>query len=287
MRHQKINVKFYVGSILLSIGAITMFFYLGLSGFCIHVPQIENLIPEEDEPLVLALFLMGTAIFELVIYCLDTEIYAQNQWQANLRKQKILHEYDEVIASKDEKLQLLLNRYVQLMKLTMDNARELFAVSEDVKLKEDDLKNSIQQLQSSILEITLLSEDRANNIIPLRFASDSSKKNLASLKRTDVCVQLRENAKNNMKAERQQIVELEVEVGRLYPVFLKSLYEFFPNLSDKQMNLCLLMKAGFSTVEIASLLCLHYSSVSHMKSRLFKSLDIDGVTDLNDFLTKL
>lgn len=287
MRLLNNSIKFYVTSILFVLGGVALFFYLGLSGFCIHISQIENLIPEEDEPLVLVLFGMGTAILELAIYCIDSDMYAQKQRLANLRRQRLLQEYRTVVDLKDKKIQLLLQQLTQLMQQKIDNARDLCAISEVTERREREMKERIKQLQSSIREISKQSEELGYKFSDINFVAEASKKKNASLKRTDVCIQLRKNAKSNIKAEHQQFVELEREINHLYPGFSVSLSEFFPRLSDRQLDLCLLMKAGFSTVEIANLLCLHYSSVSHMKSRLFKSLEVDGVTDLNDFLTKL
>ena len=86
-------------------------------------------------------------------------------------------------------------------------------------------------------------------------------------------------------------MELESEIDYLYPNFTKILFEYCPMITEKQLNLCLLMKAGFQTKEIALLLCMHHTSISHLKSRIFQSIKMDKketeISNLSDFVNYL
>ncbi len=59
------------------------------------------------------------------------------------------------------------------------------------------------------------------------------------------------------------------------------------SLSEPQKQLCILIKSGLSTKEIAGILNTSVKSVEMMRYRLRKKFDISGDTDLGDFLTSL
>ena len=82
----------------------------------------------------------------------------------------------------------------------------------------------------------------------------------------------REKEREGRKGEKCLFVELETEITSLFPNFTKQLFDYSPKMNEKQLNLCLLLKAEFSNNDIASLLCLHHSSVSHLKSRIYASM---------------
>ena len=95
---------------------------------------------------------------------------------------------------------------------------------------------------------------------------------LNKLKPTESYRHLRTLANEGRKGEKCLFVELETEITSLFPNFTKQLFDYSPKMNEKQLNLCLLLKAEFSNNDIASLLCLHHSSVSHLKSRIYASM---------------
>lgn len=281
------NVK-YLAILILGVCGSCLFLYLGINGFYLHFPQIENLIPEEDEDILLVLFGLGTVVLMLVIYYLDMWYYAQQQFLQNVKGHSLINEYSCIILQKERQVNELIKQLDNL-KVEEENAKRKILES---SLKEQTeligkYNDKIKELMSSIEILNKQKEELENRKQNINIEPNFSKKCLAKLQRTDAFLTLRTRIKNSQKCERHLMIQLEAEIDSLFPGFTKSLYEFSPKMNEKQLELCLLLKANFKTTEIASLLCLHYSSISHMKRRIFESMQVQGVTSLNELIEKL
>lgn len=281
------NVK-YLAILLLGVCGSGLFFYFGINGFYLHFPQIENLIPEEDEDILLVLFGLGTVVVMLVIYYLDMWYYAQQQFLQNIKGHSLINEYSCIILQKERQEKELIKQLDNL-KVEEENAKRKILES---SLKEQTeligkYNDKIKELMSSIEILNKQKEELEDRKQNINVEPNFSKKCLAKLQRTDAFLALRTRIKNSQKCERNLMIQLEAEIDSLFPGFTKSLYEFSPKMNEKQLELCLLLKANFKTTEIASLLCLHYSSISHMKRRIFESMQVQGVTSLNELIEKL
>ena len=278
----------YLAILVLGFSGSALFFYFWKKGFCLHFPLVENLIAKEDEDIVLVLFGLGTVVVMLIIYYLDMWYYAQQQFLQNMKAHSLINEYSCIILQKERQAKELTIQLDSLKNEVENEKKKIreYSLSEQTELTRK-YKGKIKELMSSIEILNKQKEELVERKQNINVEANFSKKCLAKLQRTDVCLALRARIKNNQKCEKDLMIRLEAEIDSLFPGFTKSLYDFCPKMNEKQLELCLLLKANFKTTEIASLLCLHYSSISHMKRRIFESMHMQGVTSLNELIEKL
>jgi hypothetical protein len=76
-------------------------------------------------------------------------------------------------------------------------------------------------------------------------------------------------------------------IDELYPGFRMKLDKRYPNLSEKEKQMCYLTKAGFRTNEIAYLLGYSCESADTMKCKLRRKSGFGSMAEFTDFLNRL
>jgi ligand-binding sensor domain-containing protein len=79
----------------------------------------------------------------------------------------------------------------------------------------------------------------------------------------------------------------EMQMDELHQEFFQKLRTKFPDLTTNDLRLCVYLKLGFSSKEIADFSNIKPSSVYINRSRLRKKLGLDSEQDLGDFLNKI
>lgn len=75
-------------------------------------------------------------------------------------------------------------------------------------------------------------------------------------------------------------------IDALYPRFRVKLEKELPRLSEKEKQLCYLIRADFKTAEIAYILNYNHESVDSMKYKLRKKTGFNSMSKFGDFLKK-
>ncbi len=76
----------------------------------------------------------------------------------------------------------------------------------------------------------------------------------------------------------------ELNIQEIHQDFIKRLSEQFPQLTAKDLKLCVFLRMNLSTKEIAPLMHLNYRSVELQRYRLRKKMDISSEMNLNKFM---
>lgn len=178
-------------------------------------------------------------------------IAQNNEHILELQMQLSLHKADE-----QEEQRLLIGQLEeQNRKLTLAN-RDLQQQIETHwhKLKSSPLKTQpVQELTTEMLRLKDREEELACRLIaahPL----------VASLRSTPCFLQP------------EDFVRLSVLVDEVYPKFTDRLTAAFPNLTELDIQLCILIKLGFSISQIAVFTAVSSTSVSQQKSRMKKRM---------------
>lgn len=221
-----------------------------------------------------------------IIYYLDMSIYAKQLFKHNQHGLSLIGEYQRILNSKSAELQKLQE---ENDKNKLQSNIETCNIQKEFGSKEQLLNDRVRDLTERINSIISQKAELEERIRTIQVLPNYSNICLNKLKHSDICVKLQKQARKNEKGDREQFVELESIINSLYPNFTKCLYDYIPNMSEKQLNVCLLLKADFSNNDIASLLCMHYSSISHLKSRIIATLNEQNIEieNLSDFLNKL
>ena len=96
--------------------------------------------------------------------------------------------------------------------------------------------------------------------------------NLNSFEESAVYLSLVQNARDMKKAGLSQLNELRKTANQLLPRFMYQLNHKEYELSCNEINLCILIKAGFRPSEIAILLNMTSQNISNLRNRLNKKL---------------
>ena len=178
-------------------------------------------------------------------------IAQNNEHILELQMQLSLHKADE----QEEQRMLIGQLEEQNRKLTLAN-RDLQQQIETHwhKLKSSPLKTQpVQELTTEMLRLKDREEELACRLIaahPL----------VASLRSTPRFLQP------------EDFVRLSVLVDEVYPKFTDRLTAAFPNLTELDIQLCILIKLGFSISQIAVFTAVSSTSVSQQKSRMKKRM---------------
>lgn len=223
-----------------------------------------------------------------IIHYADMRSFAKRQYKKSEKANLLIKNYQQIIESKDQEIK---EKAECLSTLQNKKLKESYGSPESSETKIDGYEHKIKELEDAIKAITLQKEELAQRLSQISVSPDFNSKRLNLLKHTDSYLQLSKAAKEGKKGDKQLFVELESEIDYLYPNFTKTLFEHYPMITEKQLNLCLLLKAQFQTKDIAPLLCMHHSSISHLKARLFQAIKLEKtdekINNLSDFINLL
>lgn len=223
-----------------------------------------------------------------VINYADMRYYAKKQYKKSEKANLLIKNYQQIIETKDLEIKEKIEDLSILLNKKMIENENLSKASE---AKKKEYEQKIKELEESIKAINLQKEELADRLTQINVSPDYDSQRLNLLRHTDSYLKLNKIAQLGGKSDKRLLVELESEVDYLYPNFTQTLFECYPMITEKQLNLCLLMKAGFQTKDIASLLCMHHTSISHLKSRIFQSIKIaeknQEVSNLSEFINQL
>lgn len=164
-----------------------------------------------------------------------------------------------------------------------------------------------QQEEQSQREIILLQKEQLEQGL-IQKSEELANSTMSLIQKNELLVQLREELNrlksrannrlsgdefhritmlidNNISSE-QDWQLFEANFNKVHEQFLKHLIENYPDLSQGDLKLAAYLRMNLSTKEIAQLLNITHRSVELKRYRLRKKLDIDGDTNLSEFMIK-
>ena len=176
--------------------------------------------------------------------------------------------------------------------------------SQKLALREEELKH-----QKKILEIELKAENELNSkeyekhILELEIKSKSSEvvvKSLSIAKQGEMIENIQdilnhETDLNKLKSEIKKVIKInavnkhewetfEENLNQIHNQFSINLSEKFPNLTSKDVKLCIYLKMNLSSKEIAPMMNISFRSIEIQRYRLRKKLNLTKEENLSKFL---
>tara|TARA_R110002033_G_scaffold11397_3_gene35989 strand:- start:8659 stop:11403 length:2745 start_codon:yes stop_codon:yes gene_type:complete len=174
-------------------------------------------------------------------------------------------------------------------------------------LKEEDLKH-----QKKILELELKAQNDLNtqqyekHILELELLSKSSQvagKSLSIAKQSEMIEKVqgileKETDINKLKSEVKKAIKInavnkhewesfETNLNQIHNEFITTLSKKFPNLTSKDIKLCIYLKMNLSSKEIAPMMNISFRGVELHRYRLRKKLQLETEENLSQFLLSL
>ena len=176
-----------------------------------------------------------------------------------------------------------------------------------LKLKEEELKH-----QKEILEMELKSQNDLNvqeyekHILELEIKTKSSEvavKSLSIAKQSEMIDTIQsilesEFELNKLKSEIRKTIKInainkqewktfETNLNQIHNEFIINLSKKYPNLTSKDIKLCILLKMNLSSKEIAPMMNITFRGVELQRYRLRKKLEISQEESLYKFMINL
>lgn len=176
-----------------------------------------------------------------------------------------------------------------------------------LKLQEEELKH-----QKKILEIELKAENELNvqeyqkHILELEIQTKSSEvagKSLSIAKQSEMIDDIQkildnENDINKLKSDIKKAIKInainkheweifETNLNQIHNEFISSLAKKYPNLTSKDIKLCVYLKMNLSSKEIAPLMNITFRGVELHRYRLRKKLGLSPDENLNKFMLEI
>ena len=176
--------------------------------------------------------------------------------------------------------------------------------TQKLALREEELKH-----QKKILEIELKAENELNSkeyekhILELEIKSKSSEvvgKSLSIAKQSEMIENIQEILDhetdfNKMKSEIKKTIKInalnkhewetfEENLNQIHNQFSLNLFKKYPNLTSKDIKLCMYLKMNLSSKEIAPMMNISFRSIEIQRYRLRKKLNLSKEENLSKFL---
>ncbi len=195
---------------------------------------------------------------------------------------------------------LYYNHYRTKQNIRIEKLKKLYSTLEhNHKIEISEIQQLIDELELKLKHKSDLTTQQENEIIKqqqeLILLREQSKLNDLNKKiinnyinGSEIIINLRNKAKQNKLALQHELIELDFFINKQFPNFKSSLFSLL-KLSDIQYYVCLLIKADIKTTEIATLLSREKTTISNIKTRLFKKIIISNsnIKNLDDLINIL
>lgn len=183
----------------------------------------------------------------------------------------------------------ILNMFFSTIELYIKEINDKNLVLEQLKITE---KNEAEQkLNNQILkseieikkrELEFKHKELTNSfskILQFNTLLENIKKDITNKNYHEALVNVTAHQSNNYSFE-----SFVVKFDELYPHFTLKLKESYPQLSETDIHLCILITAGLKSIEIAELLNVKEPTVGTYRNRLRKKFGLENNADISDFL---
>lgn len=191
--------------------------------------------------------------------------------------QRIEHVKQKTIAEEEKKrkvLQLEIER-IKLEREKEEIIKDKEILEEDVIFKSKELANYTMLLVKKHELLSEMSEDLKN--LKDAVSNDRARQAVRELQR---------KINQNLQSE-EHLKVFEANFERVHSEFFSQLRSSFPDLTQKELQLCAFVKMNLTNKEIASILNLSVRGIETARYRLRKRLGISHEQDMTDFLEKL
>lgn len=164
------------------------------------------------------------------------------------------------------------NIVLEQLKVTEQNEAEQKLnnqiLTSEIEIKKRELEYKHKELTNSL-----------SKILQFNTLLESIKKDIANKNYHDALVNVTASQSKNYSFD-----SFVVKFNELYPHFTLKLKESYPQLSETDVHLCILISAGLKSIEIAELLNVKESTVGTYRNRLRKKFGLENNADISDFL---
>lgn len=194
------------------------------------------------------------------------------------KRQQLLRKKEKQLAFKD-------SQYRKSEERVAENNKQIQILREQLSTNEHDLNAIAKELIETRAELLEMENAR---IIKLSKEEDLNK---MSFTQSEIFLKLKDisNEEKGKNMTQEDWITLEQELNNIYNNFSMQLKSCYDQISEAELHVCYLLKAGFSVTSIAKIVGRTKSAVSMCRKRLLKKINgCDGsIFNLDDFISTI
>ena len=208
-------------------------------------------------------------------------LYASYKTAGNVKESlKNLEKYNDIIQKNEKEL---VNKRVEFVKLRMEYEMKVAEMSEQKRRSE--LLNL--ELEHKERELT----EKTRHLIKQTEAVAQFRDDLRALiRRTPSDDPIVKSIKERLSNEPDKQLswrEFEEEFKKVHPDYVVKLNVAYPTLTKMEQKICMMLRIGLTSVDIAKLLFLSERNIENHRYRIRKKLSLNSEVSLHEFLAKV
>jgi len=267
-----------------------------LSDSYMDLSKIYRAIGKPDK--ALDYYIKYTEIFNKISSGEVLSKMAQLEMQYDLEKMEQKNKLDIALLNKEKQIityryyiisgLLLLGLFMLIALMYRRNTKKklieakLLNAELEQKNLEEEIKYSKKELESFALQIVHTNDFLLTIKKSLHDIKDSKDGDVISQKVREISFQITQSLRRN-----KDIEKLQERIDLVHSSFMKKLSEQFPQLTEKEKRLCVMLKLDLSSKEIAVLNNISENAVMMARYRMRKKMNMNSEENLVDFLQKI
>lgn len=151
----------------------------------------------------------------------------------------------------------------------------------ELKLSNEKLKNNLENQEREVLFKRQQLSDATSKIIQFNTILENLKQQIENNNHKEAITNIKISQSNNYSLDK-----FKIQFNELYPNFIQVLKNEYPQLTETDINICVLVTSGLKSIVIADLLNVSETTIAKYRNRIRKKLNIESNADIADFLTK-
>ncbi|MCW3128294.1 MAG: hypothetical protein JWO03_3952 [Bacteroidetes bacterium] len=192
------------------------------------------------------------------------------------------------VASEYEHFKLIYEYRLKVQQETLSNRARYMATMHELELRRKEIAHHKAELDHKTQELNLSTyylQQRDNLLIEL-------KKDIDEQKRTDpgsglYFKRILKTIERAFVREKEENARIREKFDEAHRTFIIHLYSLYPTLTPTECRICALLKSGFNSKEIASVLSTHVRNIENHRVRIRRKLGLGVKDNLNMKLTEI
>ena len=209
--------------------------------------KLKDINAKQEAKVIGLIFILILSITSFLLY----SQYTKRKREQKKEQQRRLQEIKE-------------RQYQKSIEFIEKNAKHIHFLETQLQVaqsEKDELKQELLEAQKELIENTnkqIEAEQKEQTLLE------------SNLKRSDIYIHFHQAAKNQTNITAAEWNDLQAMIDQTYGMFTKRLYALFPQISEQELRICLLLKISISATGIANLTLRSKQAVTSSRKKLYE-----------------
>lgn len=209
--------------------------------------KLKDINAKQEAKVIGLIFILILSITSFLLY----SQYTKRKREQKKEQQRRLQEIKE-------------RQYQKSIEFIEQNAKHIHFLETQLQVaqsEKDELKQELLEAQKELIENTnkqIEAEQKEQTLLE------------SNLKRSDIYIHFHQAAKKQTNITAAEWNDLQAMIDQTYGMFTKRLYALFPQISEQELRICLLLKISISATGIANLTLRSKQAVTSSRKKLYE-----------------